>query len=473
VSTVPTPTTPLISVIFDNERSRSCFDFFRCVSAHEFSRFFDEDFWSGTLLRASHESPAVRHALLAVASLHRSSKYSLRSRTQAVFAKSDADRYASEQYGKALRHLIKDISRSNEDHVQEIALLCAVLFMIVEVLRENDGQALYLLEGAIVLLKQRLSAALSENQPGRFALGTEEELVTLFTRFDLEASSYSGNRLPTLSGGFSASLLPDYDRAGHIAGMAEASHFLNALIGQYLHFQHSFADKYRYQHIGDIPLEIFHQRECLLDEFDRWEDSFSRYLTQERRSFISGSKQEAQENLLRVHHKATVTMLCGCLHVEETVYDSLHAEFQEIVTLSTALNAESSQRMSGKSITLENGIVFPLYWTAMKCRDGQTRRQALAQLQISHQEGVWVPELLSRVAERIIAIEESPALAPPNSGVKTDAKSAEEIAEFNRIHCAVLTFDKRNRAVMATYWRRLNGPDGEWDTATELLSYWL
>ncbi|KAM7183881.1 hypothetical protein V8F20_012442 [Naviculisporaceae sp. PSN 640] len=54
----------------------------------------------------------------------------------------------------------------------------------------------------------------------------------------------------------------------------------------------------------------------------------------------------------------------------------------------------------------ETGLLFPLFWAATRCRDGLLRRQALKQITLCQQEGVWCPGAQTRVASRVIELEE-------------------------------------------------------------------
>lgn len=49
---------------------RRCFEFFLTRTASQLSGFWDSDFWNCLILRATHHQPAIRHAVLALGSLH-------------------------------------------------------------------------------------------------------------------------------------------------------------------------------------------------------------------------------------------------------------------------------------------------------------------------------------------------------------------------------------------------------------------
>jgi hypothetical protein len=52
-------------------------------------------------------------------------------------------------------------------------------------------------------------------------------------------------------------------------------------------------------------------------------------------------------------------------------------------------------------------LVPPLYLTATRCRDPFIRRRALSILwATSRQEGIWNSDMLAKIAERLISIEE-------------------------------------------------------------------
>ena len=100
-----------------------CFDFFCKRTVVVFSGIFDPTFWTRLVLQATHHEPAIRHAAIALGALHESSEVGSRVKPSI---------FAMEQYGKAIRYLVKPI-REKQKQAADVALMTCVLFVCFEV----------------------------------------------------------------------------------------------------------------------------------------------------------------------------------------------------------------------------------------------------------------------------------------------------------------------------------------------------
>jgi hypothetical protein len=118
---------------------------------------------------------------------------------------------------------------------------------------------------------------------------------------------------------------------------------------------------------------------------------------------------------------------------------------------------------------LDNGVIFSLYWTALKARDGMVRRRAISLLEIPSQEGVWIGPIQAAIAKRIVEIEERQPYEqnPPVNRIKR----AEDIPEFIRVHSVGTEINKMRRQARLTILQRPDGYDGDWHESIEWV-YW-
>ncbi|KAM7185572.1 hypothetical protein V8F33_012315 [Rhypophila sp. PSN 637] len=133
------------------------------------------------------------------------------------------------------------------------------------------------------------------------------------------------------------------------------------------------------------------------------------------------------------------------------------------------------------SFSPETGLVFPLFWTALRCRDGFLRRQALAQLTYySFQEGVWIPGAQARVASRVIEIEEdlepwSVLEACADGFIGSHGREflpkVHDIDERKRCHHIAWPTDRVTRTGDMVYSVLPQGVEGAWETRSENISY--
>ncbi len=99
---------------------------------------------------------------------------------------------------------------------------------------------------------------------------------------------------------------------------------------------------------------------------------------------------------------------------DECVWDEYTAEFEEIVRLAEAIVTREGEDehygepgFAKRVLCLDAGITLPLYFVAAKCRDRGIRWRAIEVMRrTERQEGLWNTVLTSKVAERLIRIEE-------------------------------------------------------------------
>ncbi|OCK97773.1 uncharacterized protein K441DRAFT_694301 [Cenococcum geophilum 1.58] len=480
---VAPPSSILVLDGFEDDQGRRYFDFFRSQSSFEFSRFFDSGIWGKLVLQAAYSSPAVRHAVIALASSHKEFKY--RSMlTQWEMAHSSKEcAYGAQQYGKAVRHLKQLSEKGQQGHA--IALICGLLFIPFEVLRGNNIAALYHLEGCVKILNETRSAIGLQGRPPTQASSAasendvEQELLPIFARLDLEASLYMGLRSPNLYLDYPEISESDYPSPVFLS-VLDASNCLNSIMNRMHKFTRSTGDHFRYRSVGDVPIGVVSEQHTLLSQLSKWQCAFDGFLSHYQTPLHHVAQEEKQINLLQIHHDVSTTTLACTLHAEELAYDAFNPMFAQIVSLAKILHNTSSaepkphkQQQQEKSppatFSLETGIILPLYWTAIKCRDGRIRRQAVALLRTCQQEGVWIGEIQAEIAKRVIEIEEGELFdcATPQRVFKT----SQDIPEWVRIHSVGMTLDETRREAKIACLQRLNGPDGEWDEREELV-FW-
>jgi hypothetical protein len=211
--------------------------------------------------------------------------------------------------------------------------------------------------------------------------------------------------------------------------------------------------------------------------------------------------------LMRTHHRTGLTLLESCLHVEEMHLDTFAWAFEDIVNYTADLHERpylgdhQSSSESDSSATpepdqlvadsihsrpaspkcplkhrdprcfflLDNGVIFSLYWAALKARDGLLRRRAVALLEQSSQEGIWIGPIQAAIARRIIEIEEEQPYEQNPPPERT--KKAEDIPEYVRVHSVSTDIDKLRRRAKVVILQRLQGDEGDWTSSAEWVSW--
>jgi hypothetical protein len=164
---------------------------------------------------------------------------------------------------------------------------------------------------------------------------------------------------------------------------------------------------------------IFYSLQSILGNSDRrqyakgcvrnWMDSFHEFSNSQRETTHSGTEEGFA--LLEVQAKCLLLILdtAGGETVEEVFLDQDKSieRFRELVEMAPlAIVGKATEE--NPLFHLEIGVVPILYSIIADCRHPVIRRQALYLLKAQHvQEGIWSSDLTSRVAARLVELEEA------------------------------------------------------------------
>ena len=102
--------------------------------------------------------------------------------------------------------------------------------------------------------------------------------------------------------------------------------------------------------------------------------------------------------------------LAACNRIGETTFDDYIEPFAEVVEHAAFLlnyRGSASAKIQLLLSSFEPGVIPPLYFCGMKCRDPTLRRTALQLLrQASRHESLWAFVMPDRVVAKVIAVEE-------------------------------------------------------------------
>ncbi|KAH6879319.1 hypothetical protein BKA58DRAFT_113385 [Alternaria rosae] len=124
------------------ENERGVFYFFQQESAAQLSRFFESDFWETRLFQAALREPSIRHAILALGSLHAGLHQKSDSALH-VYAKRVPEGFTLTNYGQAINFLINSNSQKGQPAI-DVCLICCILFACIEV-SQSDKTASFLI----------------------------------------------------------------------------------------------------------------------------------------------------------------------------------------------------------------------------------------------------------------------------------------------------------------------------------------
>ncbi|KAI4196594.1 MAG: hypothetical protein LQ350_006466 [Teloschistes chrysophthalmus] len=459
---------PAFKLFHDDDERRS-FAFFEARTITDLSGYFPSEFWKRLVPLATYHEPSLKHAVIALASLHERFEKGDRS-----ILKSNKDilegGFALQQYNKAIQHLIKQPEKPSFD----TSLVACVLFACFESLRGHHGSALSHIRSGVQILTQANEID-GDNEAGQ-SHGTDrlcvprDTLDVIFARLDaqhvqvsqfffevedrLEVEVLLGSRPMKLrasqnhtSPGFTPEVPAEF------RSLEEAR---NNLDYQWNLCQQIAVDfEYRDLCIAGTETEGHRQayekvRVHYQAASNSWSNAFQSFLNNNVPMMDSKTLQaamvlELSAKTFSMHLDLNAFQL---IH-DQTSWDRLIPGFEELVDLATAVvdaQRTSPQGLSQKPIFhLDLSLIGPLFTIGHKCRDPLIRRKAISLLYSTpRQEGVWDSILTARVAERIMNLEEE--------GLG-EVKCAADVPDRMRISDVDVSFDLQARRGYVTLHR--------------------
>lgn len=235
-------------------------------------------------------------------------------------------------------------------------------------------------------------------------------------------------------------------------GIADATQQLFRIARFMWKFIRAVADGHRYQTLHPYSPCALQQIEHLDRALQQWKAEFDLY-------YQSGSSSDIEETqvarkLLVRYHLYTVS-LAGLTEFTEQIYDKYDHSFQEIVKLTSDMLCQSTAIPDPWTLSLDVDIVYPLYFTAAKCRHRGIRRKAIELLlDVPYHVGVWDGTFISAVATKVIEMEEQ--------GLSEDFLRSNRIPESQRIHSICMRVIPRKQVGILLFRLLLHGLEGGW-----------
>lgn len=468
--------------VFDTRGSveeRRCFDFFLNRTASQLSGFWDSDFWDCSILRATHHQPAIRHAVLALGSLHERFEAGDRSVMNPIWNKGEGG-FALKQYNQAIQQLIKPASEGQQ--AVDVCLIACMLFVCFETLRGHHGSALSHVNSGVKILSEVEFNNNGEQHHGVLTASPHpfvnlQELEILFNRLDAQAAQMVGTRpmlLQKRPRDMEKGFCPEIPAA--FTSLEQARNSSDYHWNGCIEFLNELQNNNGYPKSrgirGQEPLDALRTTEAArqeyFDVFGRWLVAFQGYLQNHEKSLDSRGLQAAR-TLEISHNFAMIYLNVSTVGVfnDETAWDMFTEHYERVVNLA-ALIIESSTcngfaKKRGPDFTLDMNIVAPLYAVAHKCRHPIIRRKAISLLYAApRQEGIWDSILTARVAERLIGIEEA--------GLG-NVTCSEDVPDWARISDVEVKFDPQGRLGTVKYSRQRSPLEKVRDTVIECVRW--
>lgn len=417
-------------------------DYFRNVCIESFSEFSKDGIWENLVLQQILTQDCVRHGAAAVAALHRSLSFPELEASSPKGTSIQKNAFAN--YTKAIKLLTTSLA--NNSASCELACVASVLFMSFEVFRGNDSGAVVHIEAGTRILKSVSSSV----------TGTSSDelnhIMCAFSRIDIQASTFSTDYV-------AQALIPPIVPKS-FSNLLEARVVLDSIVALTLSFIFPHPDLILVPHrtLPEIPLpqNLAEHVSHITNLLDSWSNKFELFVA------INSIRFKPQDHtgatILRISHLTTWIFNRTYYNMFQTSYDEYTPQFLHIVELATAVIEFSVGKNShgGMRVAFDIGIIQPLHFLALRCRDRSIRRRAIALLEKSGREGVWDGMSMAAIVRFVMQKEEEDL-----PGFEEDQNASSEIAEEKRLHRIWLEFFRLEKRVAIKASRK--GLDGEWE----------
>ncbi|KAI5370229.1 Putative zn(2)-C6 fungal-type DNA-binding domain, fungal transcription factor [Septoria linicola] len=448
-------TVALVNDVSSDALERRTFDFFRARTAPCVSGYFADAVWDRLVLQLSHQEPAVRHAINALGALHEERSLRRTAGAEGIDVSLVKTGFPILQYSKALNEM-QELLKSGKAPL-DVILLCSLLCIHFEALRESFVPALMHVENAIQLLQSNTTFDARKVNPS---------LVRAVMRMDLQGTLYLGSRVPGMPFFTAAtdSILPS-----SFHDLTHARDLVNTWTSRLFHFMRTTGDHHRFRFPGDFTIDALAQAQELEQTFVKL-DSLLWDFMHKPTAKLSIREQHGL-GMLRTRTKMNRILAASSLYSEASYFDQFIDEFENILGICMYIMGSDNADRRLFSVSLDEGLIQPLFFVATHCRDGKIRHQALDHLRkLPVRDGIWHVETTSRTAEMCVRFEEALCDKQPGAALCSD------IPEWRRVHSA--SFDAMGdepapkKKVMVKLRSRPNGLDGEWVDTEEHID-WL
>ncbi|PWY70800.1 C6 zinc finger domain protein [Aspergillus sclerotioniger CBS 115572] len=390
---------------------RRCFSYFQHHSVPTFCETVDSSLWQRLVLQMAQSDPAVYHAAVALSALHQDSEAKAMPLAADIPAHQDTwPRFAQEQLGRAFQILTRRRA-SHDPRLRDITLLCCLLFVLSDLLRgQYDGAFAHLQSGLRIL--QELQAERELVAPTPRQEQVEQCLVAAFAHLDI-TSAHFGVGAPLLC----IDVLPREPHPHPHPHSPIPFHTLRETRDA-LHLVLSASYRFMVPCMGMSETEIAENYGPILSEqldiisqITHFWDSFSPFYYTSY-PHISHIDQRSAEIIHLQYIGLLVSVKTCTLGRNESALSYFTPELETIVALAESILDRFPKR---PTISVDFGIIAPLYHPALSCRDYTVRWRAIKLLRAwPHREGPFDSNWIASLAEEALRLE---LLSRPGDGL--------------------------------------------------------
>jgi hypothetical protein len=433
-----------------SQKDRQLLHYFCVHACQDMSGYLSSEFWSRLVLQTSHSEPVVRHALVALSSIHLSyAAQEPRRVQQSNEGGQNVETLA--QYNRAVRQLRKYLSANSQPSIG-VALICSALFCCFESTRGDFDAAREHLRSGLVILKSAKAGRADGKLSNDFldSDGEFEQLTQIFSRLDLQATMFDDTRTPFLE------LTSAEERCGTtptipntiFSNLEEARVKLDKLQNQLFNFLIR-NNPYKFVLAADLPDFIVQEKHEMQKQCRRWSVALEAFLKlqagsvaveQRPRNPESDMKLQQGATILKLHHRIAEMFLSASFPEDSTIFGASPNSNAEVIlelaeslvqnSQKSSLNVASGSSTPARSFSAEMGIVAPLFLLAMKCHNRHVCKKAASLLAVSNRrEGLIDAQMVLGILERVAMLKRQEEITPLVAAAvkRSVAASTEEV----------------------------------------------
>ncbi|RMJ19487.1 hypothetical protein BHE90_000285 [Fusarium euwallaceae] len=426
-------------------------EFFYQKTVPELSGFFGKSFWN-TVLQFSLTEPAIRHATIALATLHEEHSSPMTANMQPR----DNLKFAIQSYNRSIGTVLK---RASDPTSMPLVTLASIVFTCFECLLGDPKAAAAHVASGISLLKMwreksgQPMSSWGQNYRSFELSFVETHLAPVLCTLSLCVAEF-GSPVDLYLNPVDFNSCPIFGEP--FRELSESRVGLIDIITAAVRLGQE-----------DAPVfEISVKAAGLSTALECWKMRFDDLV--QRRGPSWSDQDQGAADLVRVMWQSTAVGLSVGLASNETAWDSHKSAYEEIIRLVESLIARHQDAQASATFHFEMGIISPLHLVAWKCRWPQLRRKGLALLLASsRRECLYDAFLYHAVFSRIMAIEEG-HLESPVGEMLSLADLPPEQARIHHFFCEPALTATEN-VYSLTVFSKPNWPEAMWCSRTEYI----
>jgi cholestenol Delta-isomerase len=422
---------------FDDPLQRDLFASFVSCTTDATSLYFGANFWARRVLQLSLSEASILYGLCSLSALHR---ISMVSSSDCDRTTSTLRRYALLQYNQAVKRtqvLLNESSDGSEEKLVKGLVTCILFVCYENFIGNYEISNMHLQNGLQIITKE------CRKQSG-FII--PKDIIQVFKRLDVQAITFGDAKIP----------YPDTLCKEHIDFLSAPPTSFGCIedsLDVVLHLCRWMFRREAYSNTCPVSTEDLISANKALE---CWNLEMDNYLST---PYVRTDLQfQHPVALLKMYQIIMTIIIVTGVQGQEILHDAYSHKYEEVLALAEGLllkgRASLSAASSNRFFCFDIGVIFPLFWVAIKLRQPQSRRRAVELLSsMRHQEGAWKSSSAAKVARFVIDIEEEKM-----------SKDDCYIPEIARVHLVNTTADVESGEIRVSCVMRSGVDDSTWYT---------